>query len=117
MESNKEKKRALHLGRNSTRHQYVLRATQLETISAEKDLGVLVDMKLNMSQQHAVKKVHCILGCIRPSISSRSREAILPLRSALVRPHLGVLCPLMGPLVQERHGHISKSPMEDHQDD
>ncbi|PKU41174.1 rna-directed dna polymerase from mobile element jockey- hypothetical protein [Limosa lapponica baueri] len=45
-------------------------------------LEVPVDNKLNMSQKHALaaKKDNSILGCIRKNIiSSRSREAILPL--------------------------------------
>ncbi|TRZ08804.1 hypothetical protein HGM15179_018304 [Zosterops borbonicus] len=62
----------------------------LESSAVEKDLGVLVEKKLSMSQQHILvsKKANGILGCIRKSIVSRSREVILPLYSALVRLHL-----------------------------
>jgi len=71
-------------------HQYVLRNDCLESSLAEKDLGVLLDTKLNISQRFALaaKKVNSILGCIRRSVANRLREVILPLYSALVRPHL-----------------------------
>ena len=50
----------------------------------------MVDEKLNMTQQcaFAAQKANHILGCIKRSVVSRSREGILPLYSTLVRPPL-----------------------------
>jgi len=90
MKFNKEKCKVLHLQRNNPRHQDMLGAAQLGSSSAEKALGVLVDTRLTTSQKRALvpKKVNGIQGCIRRSISSRSREVIPPLCSAQVRPPL-----------------------------
>ncbi|CAM5090233.1 unnamed protein product [Natator depressus] len=90
MRFNKDKCRVLHLGRKIPMHCCRLRTKWLGSSSAEKDLGVTVDEKLDMSQQCALvaKKANGILGCISRSIASRSRDVIIPLYSALVRPHL-----------------------------
>jgi len=51
---------------------------------------VSVDKRLNMSQQCviAAQKARHILGCLKRSATSREREVILSLCSALMRPHL-----------------------------
>jgi len=62
-------------------------------------VGVLVHDKLDMSHQCvlAAQKANHILGCIKRSVASRSREVILPLCSVLVRPHLESCVQLWSP--------------------
>ena len=64
----------------------------------ERDLGVPVDDRVTMSHQRALaaKKANGILGCIRRRVASRSREVLLPLCSALGRPHLQRWVTLLG---------------------
>ena len=86
------------------KHKYKMGDTWLDSSICEKDLGVLEDNKLNMSQQcdMAAKKANSILGCISRSIEYRAREVIMPLYFALVRPHLEY-CVVLGTTVPEKY--------------
>ncbi|RMC19426.1 hypothetical protein DUI87_04037 [Hirundo rustica rustica] len=66
---------------------------------ADKDLGLLVEERLDMTQPWALpaQKAKRVLGCIQSSMDSRAREGILPLCSALVRPHWQCCIQLWGP--------------------
>jgi len=94
MRFNKAKCKVLHMGRGILKHKYRLGRECLKNSPEEKDL---VDEKLNMSRQCvlAAQKASCILGCIKRSVASRSREVILPLCSREIPP--GVLSPALEP--------------------
>ncbi|KAK4829837.1 hypothetical protein QYF61_006847 [Mycteria americana] len=76
MKFNKCKCRILHLERSNAGHKSKLGEEWLESSPPERDLGVLVNSRLNMSQQCALaaKRANPILGCIKHSITSWSQK-------------------------------------------
>ena len=70
-----------------------------EDCEEERVLGVLADERLNMSPHRALAapKAKRFLCCIKTNVTSRSGEVILPLYSAVTRPHLPHCIHFWGP--------------------
>jgi len=78
MRFNKSKCKVLHLSQSNPHYQYKLRDERIECRPAKRDLGVLMDEKLDMSLQCVLtaQKTNCIQGCIKKTMISRLREVI-----------------------------------------
>ena len=90
MQFNEDKCKILHLGSNNPKFSYNMNGTWLESIEAEKDLGVYIDNKLKFSRQclEARNKANRMLGFISRNVAHKSKEVIKTLYNAYVRPHL-----------------------------
>ena len=67
-----------------------MNAIELEHVSVEKDLGVLIDEELTFEEHimEKVKKANAIVGLIRRSFSSLNGKRFKKLFTTFVRPHL-----------------------------
>ena len=90
MQTNRDPCKVLQLGWGNPGYVYRAGEEFIESSPMGKELGLLVNEKLDVSQQCvlAVQKANCILGCIRRGMARREGEVVVPLCSALLRPHL-----------------------------
>ena len=90
MNFNLEKCKVMHLGYNNKNVNYSLGGKNLEKVTEEKDLGVLIsdDFKFGNQCSKAAKKGNQILGMIKRTITCKNKKVMLNLYKSLVRPHL-----------------------------
>ena len=91
------------MGYNNKLVEYHMNDVQLECVSDEKDLGVIIseDLQCEKQRSEAVKKENRILGMIKRSFIDRSKETIIPLYKSLVRPHLEYGCQIWSPYYKQ----------------
>ncbi|KAJ7418843.1 hypothetical protein WISP_57325 [Willisornis vidua] len=110
MKFNKHKCQILHLGQNNSRCTYRLGKERLESSLTEKALEILINYKLNMSQQcPGSQEGNHVLGGIRQNIASQSRKVIVPLCS--------VPCAVLGMTILEEYKAIRKHSKESYKGD
>ncbi|GAB0186682.1 hypothetical protein GRJ2_001133500 [Grus japonensis] len=105
MKFSKAKCKVLHVGWRNPKHRYRLGEEWIESSPEEKDLGVLIDEKLNMTQ-------HCAPSQPCPGLHQKRCDQQVEGGDSAPLLHSGVLRQ-----VQERHGAVGVSPEEGHEDD
>jgi len=87
---NVDKCKVMHFGSKNARENYSINNTVLNKVKDEKDLGVIIQSDIKVSEQCAkvVKTANQVLGMINRNFQNKSKEIIVPLYKSLVRPHL-----------------------------
>ena len=90
MAFNSDKCHILHMGEQNQKFKYQLGGEDLEAVSFEKDVGVLVsnDLKPSLQCARAATKANQVLGQISRGVSYRDKNTFLRLYKTYVRPHL-----------------------------
>ena len=87
---NETKCKCLHLGRANQRNNYTMNDHTLESVTEEKDLGVIIDSSLKFHKHTAIarKKANSILGIIKKTFINLDSTTLPLLYKSMVRPHL-----------------------------
>jgi ribonucleases P/MRP protein subunit RPP40 len=87
---NVDKCTVVHMGKNNMLYDYKMGDNMIRNSDVERDLGVLVGKSGKPSEQcvAAVKKANVVLGMIKRNIYFKSKDVIVRLYKALVRPRL-----------------------------
>ena len=105
----------IHLGLDIASSYYMSSATgnlEIEKVKEEKDLGVVIDNKLNF-RQHISSKMSTAnrnLGIIFRTFTYLNQEMFSSLYKSTVRPHLEYASVIWSPLYKKRQNNTGERP-------
>ena len=90
MEFNVDKCKIMHIGGKNPKYEYNMNGTKLTETKEEKDLGVIIDCRLEFDRhiKNIVARANRTLGMIRISFECMDKSMFLNLYKGLVRPLL-----------------------------
>ena len=99
MEFNVKKCKVMHVGMKNPNCEYIIAGTVLQTVSKERDIGVVVNQDLKPSLQCAEssRRASTVLGQITRTFLYRDRFTFLRLYTQFVRCHLEFAVPAWSP--------------------
>jgi ribonucleases P/MRP protein subunit RPP40 len=100
---NTDKCKVIHMGRNNKEVVYKMGSHEIGKSVQEKDLGIIIDKSGKSSEQciMAAKKANSILGMIKRNIKFKSKQVIVKLYKALVRPRLEYCIQVWSPYLRK----------------
>ena len=103
MEFNVDKCKVMHIGQNNPGHTYTMGGVDLIVTAEERDLGVLVDNKLEFDKhiKEIVNKANRMVGLIRIGFACLDEEIFMNLYPVLVRPLLEYCVQVWSPYKQK----------------
>jgi len=89
----------MHIGSGNTEYKYSMKGRQLDVVTTEKDLGVLISSNLKVAEkcQAAYCKANRMLGLLKRTVKYRNPVMMVRLYKSLVRPHLEYSSPVWNP--------------------
>lgn len=114
MKFHPEKCHVMHIGTNNPRHEYTMskdnQQHNLEKVSSEKDLGIILDDKLKFSEHINIKvnKANQIVGCIKHTFKHMNKEVFKLLYISMVRPHLEYASVIWSPHLKKHMDAIER---------
>lgn len=90
MKFNENKCKVMHIGKNNSNYNYMLKNKTMDITIKEKDLGITISNDLKFSDQCniAYNKANKILGMVSRNFSYKTKETVKLLYTSMVRPHL-----------------------------